>query len=260
MRVKLCRILIVFLYAAVYVACSVKEERGVCPASLYLEFEQSYPTCPYPANLTVLSLGDVIWTDELDLGKEVGEYCITVPKQPVHVRVWTGTENLETKDGIEIPWGRDCPKVYMCDSDVEIRGEEVRVDVSMRKNHCIMTVVSTDKSGFPYGIHVTGNVCGYTATGQPKSGEFHAPLLKNDDDYVWEMSLPRQTDDSLLLHVSDDTGVLTTFALGQYLSSSGYDWSKADLDDVSVTLDYALTQVRVLIDGWESVYTYVMEI
>lgn len=260
MRQNLCRNLILVLSVAVYVACSVKEDRGVCPASLYLEFDQSYPMCPHLANLTILKQESVICEDTVDLGKEIGEYSVKVPKGLIHVRVWASTDNLDNKNGIEIPLGYDCPEVYMFDSDIAVYGEEVRSHVVMRKNHCIMTVVSADGAGFSYGIHVTGNICGYMADGRPKQGDFNAPLSKKAASDSWEVVLPRQSDESLLLHVSDETGVLTTFALGQYLSASGYDWNSADLKDISVTLDYALTQISVFVDGWESVYIYDMEI
>lgn len=260
MRQNLYRILVLLLSAAVYVACYVKEDRGLCPASLYIEFDSSYPMCPYLADLTVLNKENVICEDEVDLGIDMGEYCVEVSKGQIHVRVWTSTDNMDNKEGLAIPYGYDCPEVYMFDSDIGVYGETARTHVVMRKNHCVMTVVSADGEGFPYGIHVTGNVCGYMADGQPKQGEFYAPVIQKASADAWEVVLPRQSDESLLLHVSDETGVLTTFALGQYLSSSGYDWNCPDLKDVSVTLDYALTKVSVLIDGWESVYTYDMEI
>lgn len=261
MQLNTCRNLILFFFMTVStVSCTVKEDRGLCPTSLYLEFDTSNPLCPSSAQLTVLKMEDVIWEDKLDLSSQIGEYCISVPKRSIHVRVWAGADNLDSKDGIHIPLGQDCPKVYMYDSDIDVSGEQVRRQVVMRKNHCIMTVASADESGFSYGIHVTGNVSGYTSFGQPQPGEFQSSLKKKGAADLWEVSLPRQLDESLLLHVSDDTGVLTSFALGHYLASSGYDWTRADLEDVSVTLDYALTQVKVVIDGWESVYTYDMEI
>ena len=72
--------------------------------------------------------------------------------------------------------------------------------------------------------------------------------------------MPRQTDASLMLEVDDGKGNSKAFALGQYIVSSGYDWTSPDLDDVSVTLDYAMTEIRLVVGGWESVYRYDVEI
>jgi hypothetical protein len=72
--------------------------------------------------------------------------------------------------------------------------------------------------------------------------------------------LPRQIDASLMLEVDDGKGGYKAFALGQYIVSSGYDWTAEDLEDITVTLDYALTEIRLVIGGWESVYEYEMEI
>ena len=72
--------------------------------------------------------------------------------------------------------------------------------------------------------------------------------------------LPRQKDASLILEVEDAKGNSKIFALGQYIVASGYDWTLPDLDDVSVTLDYAMTEIRLVIGGWESVYRYDIEI
>ena len=148
----------------------------------------------------------------------------------------------------------------MHDSDIVITGEDAREVINLRKNHCLLTVKTENDSGFQFGIHLSGHVCGYSILGEPLEGEFYSPMRKSDSGDLWEIVLPRQNDSSLMLHVSDDTGVVKSFALGQYLLSGGYDWNALDLKDVSVILDYALTQIKIVIDGWESVYTYDMEI
>ena len=62
---------------------------------------------------------------------------------------------------------------------------------------------------------------------------------------------------SLLLDVEDeDSSVLKTFAIGEYMDKSGYDWTEADLEDVVIVLDYSVTGLRVVFKGWDKEYTY----
>jgi hypothetical protein len=77
-----------------------------------------------------------------------------------------------------------------------------------------------------------------------------------DDDGVCRLTLPRQTDESLVLEVHDETGTLKTFALGEYVAASGYDWHEENLRDMTVSLDYALTRVAISVAGWREEYVF----
>ena len=72
--------------------------------------------------------------------------------------------------------------------------------------------------------------------------------------------LPRQSDASLMLYIDDGDTSVKAFALGQYIVSGGYDWTADDLEDISVSIDFAQTEVLVTVDGWESVYDYDVEL
>ena len=84
--------------------------------------------------------------------------------------------------------------------------------------------------------------------------------MYTDSAGACQLVLPRQTDSSLVLEVHDDTGILRSFALGEYVTASGYDWSEADLKDITVSLDYALTRVVIVVEAWaeEHVFNVVM--
>ena len=68
--------------------------------------------------------------------------------------------------------------------------------------------------------------------------------------------MPRQMDNSIVLEVNDGTSVLKTFALGEYISASGYDWSAPDLGDITVGIDYTRTKLTVSVLGWDEVYEF----
>jgi hypothetical protein len=52
------------------------------------------------------------------------------------------------------------------------------------------------------------------------------------------------------------TSVLKTFALGEYIHASGYDWSAADLEDITVGIDYTRTKLIISVLGWDDVYEF----
>ncbi|MBQ2875254.1 MAG: hypothetical protein IJE85_08150, partial [Bacteroidales bacterium] len=75
-------------------------------------------------------------------------------------------------------------------------------------------------------------------------------------DGICSIVLPRQIDDSLVMELDNDTGILTRFALGEYIAESGYDWNAPDLEDIVIDLDFAVTHLTLVIQGWEKEYKY----
>ena len=68
--------------------------------------------------------------------------------------------------------------------------------------------------------------------------------------------LPRQRDASLKLDIFGDDGLLKSFSLGNYLLESGYDWTAKDLRDATVLVDFAGTQIRIEVGGWDHSYDF----
>lgn len=71
-----------------------------------------------------------------------------------------------------------------------------------------------------------------------------------------KLVLPRQNDASLRLDLMDGSGLLKSFALGNYMTMSGYDWTAQDLQDASVTVDFACTKITVSVGAWENSYDF----
>ena len=59
-------------------------------------------------------------------------------------------------------------------------------------------------------------------------------------------------DNSLMLDLISERGGVRSFAIGNYLAESGYDWAEDDLEDITVTIDYAATSARFIIDRWST--------
>jgi hypothetical protein len=242
--------------ALVLFSCSVKEDRDICPCRIVLDMTEVDTSVINYAEL-VISTSDKFLMRETFSAADLGdEYTVLVPSGDVAVGLYCGADDcVDDAGGLDIAYGDECPQVYMHSSFVKAEGEVVVEKVLMRKNHCIMTIQVETGKGFPFRLDARGNVDGYEPGGIPSEGSFMYEMHA-DADGVCSLILPRQTDDSLVLEVQDDTGVLKTFALGEYVAASGYDWNEADLRDITVCLDYSLTRVVVSVAGWNEEYVF----
>jgi hypothetical protein len=237
-------------------SCSVKEDRDVCPCRLSIDMSEVDTSVVKYAELLVSASGGYVVRDTLvaeDFGKE---YIIPVPREEVGVGVYFGADDCVDDMGrLGIPYGDECPLVYMHSSFVRAEGEIMTEMVRMIKNHCVMTIQVQTEKDFPFRLEAKGNVDGYEPGGKPSVGDF-LYAMHTDEDGICRMILPRQTDESLVLEVYDDTNVLKTFALGEYVAASGYDWQEESLRDITVSLDYSMTQVGISVAGWREEYVF----
>lgn len=247
--------LTVCLVAAVLASCSVKEDRAACPCILILDVSSVDAAIVPDAGLMVFQGQDKAVDDSLRFG-ENDTFSFLVPRGNLHLRVWAGGGEYVTDEGLNIPLGEDCPRVYMHDSDLNTVAEQAYEVVQMRKNHSVLTIMTDQGKDFAHDMTVIGNVAGYSSTGMPLDGRFEYGLEKDRYDEGWKVVLPRQMDSSLILQVNDRKENVKNFALGQYIVASGYDWSSPDLEDITIALDYALTYMTIKINGWEGEYTF----
>ena len=118
-----------------FAACSVKEDRGECPCLLELDITGPVGIPSSSVNLLITSEDGFMLHDTLDFWMEESLYSVSVPRTELHVRAWLGGGRYVSKDGLRIPLGGECPRVYMHDSDLITEGEYVSEDVFLRKNH-----------------------------------------------------------------------------------------------------------------------------
>ena len=232
-------------------ACSVKEYRGTCPCRLVLDFSENDTVSVRSVQL-LLSASEGFCVEDSLLCQEFDkEYQALVPSGNVNVLAWCGGEGCVTVDyGLRIPYGDDCPEVYMCFFDLQVQGEFFRRTVLMRKNYCKATLHVQSQEGFPYRLVVRGDVHGYAPDGSPTEGEFMCGL-ELDDAMSGLVNLPRQLNDSLCLEVWEGDEILKVFTLGRYISAVGYDWNADDLEDITLSLDYAHNVIGISIGEWD---------
>lgn len=265
--------------------CSVKEDRDLCPCTLVLEFpredaerlQDGVTVCMRGYSDDVFSLCDTLLAGRAasdgspDTISGKWSYSYVVPKGDIDLAVAYSADGLagelnSSGRWIEIDEGRPCPSIWTCCEKVSARADRVTVPVRLHKNFCRIDIQVRDVDGeeFPFKLRVRGNVNGYGLDGKPARGAFLCDAERSETEsagsgtasestgygHGYAVTVPRQTDDSLTLEIVTDDGVAKTFAIGNYIASSGYDWTSADLKDICLEIDYARTVISFTIDKW----------
>lgn len=235
-------VLVLWTVATVLVpACAVKEDRSGCPCTLVLDMRSVRSDVLVDVTrAAALHLADSV-------AAEVEEYALSVPRYGVVLNVVEGDRGLfRPGGGVRIPEGYDCPPLYMHAAWVSTGSDEVHEKVELRKSFCGITFLAR---GATYAMEVEGRVAGYGSDGKAEEGAFSYRCRPDAAGEAY-VRVPRQRDASLLLHLQEGT-FTRTFALGEFIAASGYDWTAPDLADITVELDFAATTVTFRIDAWE---------
>ena len=249
-----------WVYIALLVAftggCSIKENREDCPCRLVLDFSEIDTVLVKSLNVLATCNGKTVFSDHVSANDFAEEYVREVPHGDVRLNVWcVGEERIDDRLGVVIPYGCECPVLYMKSFVADTRGEVCRENVLLHKNFCRLTVLLEGVEEPPYSLTFKGNVDGYRLDGRPSEGDFSCVAYPGEEGSL-QAGLPRQLDASLVLELDDGTSVQKTFALGEYIVNSGYDWTAEELEDLTVTLDFQITYVKITVAGWEKEYFY----
>ena len=226
------------------VSCSIKEDRTSCPCALVLELS-SLPVSPVVLGVAGegFACTEVVHSDTL--------LVLSVPKTAELDISAVGGALAEGDGSIRIPVGEEAPPLYLFHATVSTVAEQVTVPVLLRKQFCRLELNFTGPPGYgpPFEVEVEGAFSGWFSDGSPAPGPFSHRLLPGSDGHA-TLRLSRQGDDSLLMHIVFSDQVVRTFALGNYIAASGYDWTAPDLEDLTLQVDIALTSITFSTDQW----------
>ena len=234
--------------------CSVKEDRGFCPCRLVVDFTEVDTAYVESVDLFVRKGSEPVLADMVMKEEFSEDYIAYVPRTGLQVCAWSGRGDA-LDEALSIPYGEDCPPVYLHSSQIDAARESVTETIRMRKNFCLMTLNVNMTVNYPLSLAISGNVDGYEADGSPSSGDFKV-VVSPEDGNVFCVSLPRQLDDSLVMEVDKGDSIVRRFPIGRYIVESGYDWSSPDLEDITIDLDFAVTYLSMVIQGWEKEYKF----
>ena len=224
-------------------SCSIKENRAECPCALTLELT-GLPVRPVVLGVAGegFSLTEVIHADTV--------LVVPVPKGDLAVSAVGGA--LAEGDGsVRIPPGEEAPPLYLFHADVSTAAEQVVLPITLHKQFCTLELLFKGPPGYgpPFEVAVEGFYGGWQPDGSPLTGGYSRRLLPGSDGRA-VLRLPRQGDDSLLMHIVFSDQIVRTFALGSYIAASGFDWSAPDLEDLTLHVGISLTSVTVSTDLW----------
>ena len=224
-------------------SCSIKENRAECPCALTLELSGLQVS---PVVLGVAGAG-FSWTEVIHADTVL---VVPVPQGDVTVSAVGGA--LAEGDGsVRIPEGEEAPPLFLFHADVSTVAERVVLPVQLHKQYCTLELIFQGPPGYgpPFEVTVEGFYSGWRPDGSPASGAFSRRRLPASDGRA-DLRLPRQGDDSLLMHIVFSDQVVRTFALGSYIAASGYDWAASDLEDLTLNVDISVTSVTLSTDLW----------
>ncbi|MGN0189880.1 MAG: hypothetical protein ACI395_10220 [Candidatus Cryptobacteroides sp.] len=263
MNIRMSSVLTTVLLSVSVVGC-IKEKREFCPCLLVVDFSGIGKEESDSLSLSVFSSDDILYGRTVHNDAYGSRLSIEVPKGTVGLNVFSfapvkgGLEWSRFEDdrgtALTVPQGSECPAVYTHFAQIDTRREIHTEYVIPLKNFCRLSVLFRTENPSSYKVSLLGNVCGYARDGTPADGVFSfSPEIGDDGRFA--VRIPRQKDGSLCLLIDDGGGVVRRFALGDYLIQSGYDWSEPSLRDADVVIDYATTEIVIMVNGWEHVFS-----
>ena len=230
--------------------CTTFEDRSACGCRLALNLDRVSEVL-HPENALRLALDG---PDGFSLSERLYSPDDGSPWSMM-IRVPNGEYILSAATAsLHIPTGEESPPLYLCRVPLDASGESLTHTVIVHKNYCLLTLVIKSAEGgeYPYSLDIEGNVDGCEADGTPTVGPFRVTAVPRVDGIV-NVRIPRQIDNSLTVSFTLGENHLITFALGQYIAASGYDWTAPDLDDITIEIDWASTTLTFTIDAWTTV-------
>lgn len=228
------------------VSCSVKEDRTGCPCwlDIYMSNAADFSRNVYLTGWD--ASGGNLYRESVSLDEFPDFYETTVPKGFITSCGLLGfTGSRIEGDNYTIPYGEECDRIYASSNpDVDCTGEHGEDRLDIHKHHAMLYMQCS------YGPLLKGTLS-YRVVGQvngislldlrPKAGQFSAFAKLNENGY-WEVCLPRQIDNGLVLEIQADGQPYLNVALGELIAGIGYSWATRDLDDIFVKIDAG---------GWE---------
>jgi hypothetical protein len=257
---------LILVVLALTCSCSVKEDRRWCPCHLLLDFSCQHDTLPRKLpdkNLFAMHIaqkyGTYSFSDMMNLNYSCtpSGYELSVPRNYYYVNaVISNYPGFVLDKGYLIKEGQECPEAYMGIALVNANCDFSRTRVILHKNFCrISVLLSPMPKRLSLGMSLTGNVCGYSMDGSLVEGAFDY-RLDIDNFGNGNACIPRQKDNSLLLNILSGNKILRSFALGEFIAETGYDWSAEDLKDIAVRVDYSDTSLNFRIDKWSRTVSF----
>ena len=245
-----CRCLIALLLLC---ACSVKENRSVCPCELTVRPQEPLPS---DGSVLVSVVQDGLVVKQGMLSKEEFESgcCkLSVSRKPTYVTVFAGITSMNPLQGrrLDISNEHQCDEVYSCNSFAELDGDSYEHLVSLHKNFARLklTVLNVPED---VKMRICGTVRGYDLLdAAPYEGLFACNPEDGENASTARLRLPRQLDEGLSLEIQGSADTLKNIPLGHLISLTGYSFNDEDLLDIAMAVDLDKSLAILNVADWE---------
>ena len=241
-------------------SCSLKEDRDGCPCHLIIGLDNAVGNGN--ADIFIFQDGEEVLTDNVVPADYPEGYRCEVRRRPASATVIQGLEESVLNGGrLVIRDGNDADRLFLYNETLQCGSETVMAAADLHKNWTTLEISLAAEAGedSPVGnvrIDISGGICGMDLrNGAPVRGDFQCIARLADSGFaVYAVNLPRQisSEDEILIAVSRNGKELFTCDISEAISRTGFDWSKPDLDDIRLRLDYISALFDVEIAEWET--------
>ena len=254
------RVFAVLSLAALLCACTIREDRSLCPCFLTLDLSgldaESLADSGCEEIVWTLVSGDTCIGGRIPVDELPQEHLVEVPREDAFLYVLAGDEGLFVPgEGLVIPEGSESPRLYAFAAAVETSQPELSVPICLHKRYARLEIRFREALRLGTECRLLGEVCGYDPMAEPLPGVFSLPVVP-DGDGCCEVVLPAQADASLLLCLYRNGELERAFSLGTYILESGYEWAAEDLEDISLEVDYLHAPVRYKVEQWKKTLVF----
>lgn len=246
------------ILSAVAVSCSVKEDRSGAPCYLTVHLDDADPDSLYRHTvITTHHGGRRVSSDTLVIADFIPEgFGISIPRGWNPLSAITGNVNSVIRhDSLYVARGRNFDRIFAHCALLDCNWDTEQDYVAFSKQHVVITIKAKTAFGgyYPADMRIRANSSGMNIFNfEPLIGPFTA-FAERKRDGTLVFVVPRQGDNSMALDIMRPDGTIeVSFQLGRMIESSGYDWTKKDLDDITVTIDYASMNLSVSIENWDN--------
>ena len=256
------RIPALFIATMIASACSIKEDRSVCPAEVGIAVSAPSSVLGRKIVLRAWEEGAVM-QDSFLYGGGWQQRVYRLPRKALSLCSVSGVMERGTR--YRIARGKQCDSIYSVSRSLHPSGENETDSLRLRKQFATVFLSVSGSSGegpFPYRIRAVGNTDGLDLlSSEPSFGPFvFEPELS--PGLSASFRLPRQADDGFALEFLDavDGRLLFREESGRKLVRNGYDWSAVFLPDIEIRLVLTSSGIDINVGTWDACDPFEVEI
>lgn len=258
----------VFLFSVALASCSVKEDRGDCPAYVTVNVDR-FINRDLPNGTVVFDDPFAHHSEEINFYPYSGiGYEWPVDRHLARVTVLSGYDREKIGESeVRVPYGQMAGMVWAYTETFSAESDLYVVDAWPHKQYCLVRFMFDNgykaPEPYPWRFRIKAECNGFDLyTLEPLVGEYCCTVWPNAQGQ-FSCIIPRQLGNNLIMEIfvpnedSETEGrVEYVIDLGKRFENLGYDWSVPDLGDVSLKVGFASGEVDVSVDGWINDNTY----